>query len=157
VTLRALALPGWARSSILGGLAALLAAALLALPGWAQASFEGRVTRVVDCDTIEVDLILSLVETPAGPIQQSALARVRLEGVLAPEVRGAEAPLGRACATTLRARLPVGAAVVFIPGDRRAEKFGRWLGRIEHDGADIGAWLLDSGLAARSGPGGRKP
>lgn len=78
--------------------------------------------RVVDGDT--VDLIVDL------GFHVSINIRVRLMGVMAPEVRGAEREAGRAATQQLASFLAGGNLTVQTHKGRTNDKYGRWLGII---------------------------
>lgn len=92
----------------------------------------GRCVGVHDGDSITL-----LLDTPAGKRQ----AKIRLDGIDAPE-------LGQPFSRVARAAL---SEMVFerecAVESRGADKYGRTIGRISVDGADVNAAMLDSGLA----------
>lgn len=77
------------------------------------------VRRIVDGDTLDVDLDLGLRTWRHRE-------RLRLAGIDAPEVRGPEREAGRAAADWLREQLPVGAEIV-VETERDPDNFGRWV------------------------------
>lgn len=113
----------------------IVLAALVPMVARADAprSYPAVVVRVVDGDTVRaaVDLGFGL------RIEET----FRLAGVDAPEVR---TPEGKVVREALRLRVDGKAVTVVVLG---REKYGRWLARVECDGADIAAWLLREGLA----------
>ena len=92
----------------------------------------GRCVGVHDGDSITL-----LLDTPDGKRQ----AKIRLDGIDAPE-------LGQPFSRVSRAGL---AEMVFerdcAVESRGADKYGRTIGRVSVDGADVNAAMLDSGLA----------
>jgi len=102
----------------------------IAIP--AGQTIDGRCVGVHDGDSITV-----LVDTPDGKRQ----AKIRLDAIDAPE-------LGQPFARVSRAGL---AEMVFdrecSVESRGIDKYGRTIGRVAVDGADVNAAMLDSGLA----------
>lgn len=92
------------------------------------------VVRVVDGDTVELDLDLGWHLT----LRRSC----RLVGINAPE-RATE--FGPAATSYLRVLLPVGSKVTFL--STRLDKYGRPLGKIFYGISDIGQALIDAGHA----------
>ena len=92
----------------------------------------GRCVGVHDGDSLTI-----IVSTPEGTRQ----AKIRLDGIDAPE-------LGQPFARVSRAGL---AEMVFerdcAVESRGADKYGRTIGRVSVDAADVNAAMLDSGLA----------
>lgn len=86
-------------------------------------TYAGTVLRVVDGDTVDVELDLGCTVRVRVP--------VRLEGIDAPE-RGTSA--GTAATAYLRALLPAGQAVTVQT--RKTEKYGRRLAVIQLDDGD---------------------
>ena len=98
-----------------------------------------RVVHVIDGDTL-------VVEREAGEDE-----RVRVLGIDAPEVAREGEP-GERCAaeaTALTEELTAGGDVTIIPDPSQAEtdRYGRTLAYVEVDGEDVGAALLEAGLA----------
>lgn len=93
---------------------------------------KGRCVSVHDGDSMTV-----LVDTPDGKRQ----VKIRLDGIDAPE-------LGQPFSRVSRDGL---AEMVFncecVVESRGADKYGRTIGRVSVDGADVNAAMLDSGLA----------
>ncbi len=135
---------------------ALLLAAALALPALPAAAGEvvagpvpARVLAVVDGDTLRVRARVWL--------GQDVETAVRLAGVDAPELGGGCA-LERATAEAARRfvveRLGAGEVALFDIGH---DKYGgRVIARVEAAGLDLGAALIDAGLA-RAYDGGARP
>ena len=92
----------------------------------------GRCVGVHDGDSLTI-----LIDTPDGKRQ----AKIRLDGIDAPE-------LGQAFSRVSRDGL---AKMVFecqcAVESRGPDKYGRTVGRVSVDGADVNAAMLDSGLA----------
>jgi micrococcal nuclease len=86
---------------------------------------EGRVTRIVDGDTIVVT-----VDRPGGPLDPGEAHRIRLLEIDTPETVRPNQPVqcGGASATAFaRAELPVG-STVFLQADREdKDEYGRYL------------------------------
>jgi endonuclease YncB( thermonuclease family) len=107
--------------------------------------FPAEIVRVIDGDTFEVRLNLGL--------DLIATRHVRLEGVEAPEVRGAEREAGLVVAAAAAAWLERGAVFVAY---RSTDSFGRVIGDIlAADGTPITAFLLTENLALPRSPRGR--
>ena len=106
--------------------------------------YRAIVVRVIDGDTIDVDIDLGFYVWLKNQ-------RIRLAGIDAPEMRGAERTQGRRSATYLRSMIE-GKEIILktIKGrdgaDRRG-KFGRWIGRVYLDGQDINRHMIEAGHA----------
>jgi micrococcal nuclease len=111
-------------------LAAQPAAKTLLIPKGETAT--GRCVGVHDGDSLTL-----LLDTPDGKRQ----AKIRLDGIDAPELGQ---PFSRVSRTCL-------ADMVFerecVVESRGPDKYGRTVGRISVDGADVNAAMLDSGMA----------
>lgn len=90
---------------------------------------QGRVSHVSDGDTLWVK--------SADGVRH----KVRFEGIDAPEVCQ---PHGKESQLALRAKLY--GRTVQVNGNRR-DDYGRLLGRVQLDGADMGAWMVGNGHA----------
>lgn len=103
-----------------------------------------RVKRVVDGDTIELDVDVGF--------KVMFRERFRLLGVDTPEVYGVkrtseEYKRGKAASDFVKKRIPVGSWVeVKVYSDKR-EKYGRWLCEIFVDGKSLNEALLEKGFA----------
>lgn len=96
----------------------------------------GRMVRVIDGDTLVIDLDL-------GWHTWRLAEPVRLEGLNTPEV---STPEGRAVRDLLREQLPAGTEVRV--SSRKLDKYGRVLGRVFTPiHMDVGNWLLAQGFA----------
>lgn len=93
-------------------------------------TYRAIVTRIVDGDTIRVDLDLGL------HIWQRDMP-LRLLGYDAPEVRGVERPQGIQATEAIAALLSVGSTV--IVRTEKGDSFGRYLAQVWKDGEDINA------------------
>lgn len=135
----------------LGLLVTLLALAPPTRAADAYGPYHATVARVVDGDTVVVDVALW-----PGLVQRIAL---RLAGVNTPEKRGAalceKVAAGRAEAFTRRF-LRLG-SVVTVSGVRLGKYAGRVLGRLAVDGRDLGEALVAAGLARPYAGGKRRP
>lgn len=108
--------------------------------------YNATVVRVVDGDTVDIDVDLGLrVHTEA---------RCRLLGLNAPEKRTEE---GRQSAAFLAGLLPAGAAVRIRTQKDRTEKYGRWLAQVFLGEADVGAQMVERGLATVWDGTGQRP
>ncbi len=118
------------------GLGICLAVGGEAPPPQPQLVLPGRVVRVVDGDTLDVEVTLRV--------------RVRLLDCWAPEVRTEQ---GKKAAQRMRELVKDGKCrlVVPLPADgelRRCFTFGRVLGRVYCGGQDVGRQLVREGLAS---------
>lgn len=105
--------------------------------------YPAQVKRVIDGDTIEVDLYLGL-----GVVLNNQL--IGLYGIDAWETSGEERERGLKAKEYQAKRLAEGAAEIEIKpewGRRGEEEYGRWLGVVEVDGASINAELVAKGHA----------
>lgn len=94
------------------------------------APWQGRVTQVTDGDTLWV--------RPDGGGSPRA---IRLDGIDAPERCQAYGPVAR----DQLARRVEGRQVQVLP--RRHDDYGRLLARVEHQGQDLGRWMVRQGHA----------
>ena len=112
------------------GASVLLALWAMALASFPACAWQGRVTWVVDGDTLHV-----------APLGGGAARRVRLQGLDAPEICqdwGGEARLALAT-RVLHRRVQV--------LEQGEDSYGRLLARIRVEGEDVGAWLVAQGHA----------
>ena len=106
--------------------------------------YRAVVVRVVDGDTIDVDIDL-------GFYVWIKKQRIRLLGIDAPEVKGDTRPEGLAATEHLKALIE-GESIILrtVKGDDggdRDDSFGRWLGTIYHGDLDVNAEMIRSGHA----------
>lgn len=136
------------KSVLLAALGMTLATASLAQtgPGPTEPAYlyRAEVVRVVDGDTIDVDIDL-------GFYTWLKSQRIRMVGIDAPETRGDERP-GGIEAKAFLAGLVEGKEVIIrtIKGSDGADdkgKWGRWLGRVYLDGLDVNQHMIDTGHA----------
>jgi micrococcal nuclease len=107
--------------------------------------YRGIVVRVVDGDTIDVDIDL-------GFYIWAHNQRIRLVGIDAPEVRGASKEVGDRATAFLKALIE-GKTIILktVKGTDNADRddsFGRWLGEVYLDGQNVNQMLIESGHAA---------
>ncbi len=105
--------------------------------------YSAQVKRVIDGDTIEVDLYLGL-----GVVLSNQL--IGLYGIDARETSGEERERGLEAKEYLAKRLAEGTVEIEIKpewGQRGEEEYGRWLGVLQVDGASINAELVAEGYA----------
>ncbi len=121
-------------------LAWLVVSVTAGLPGTAAAAaserYTARVTRVHDGDTVWVQ-----------PLAGGPYRKLRLLGIDAPEICQAG---GEASRDALAGRILRQVVRVEEHGD---DTYGRGLARIERDGQDLNAWMLERGQAWASGGG----
>lgn len=99
--------------------------------------YRGMVIRVVDGDTVDLDIDLGL--------RVFTRARIRLAGINAPELHAAQ---GQAAAEYLRGLLPFGSSVTLHTDKDHTEKYGRWLADIQTaDGVNVSRAMIGSGNA----------
>lgn len=105
-----------------------------------------RINKVVDGDTVEIDLDLGFNVVLANQ-------RVRMAGVDTPESRTAnseEKERGILSKKKLAEKLPVGSwqKIQTLKADANDDKFGRILGVfIMEDGASLNQWMIDNNYA----------
>ncbi len=113
---------------------------LFSVPGFAlDYLYPAKVERVVDGDTIVVDLYLGL-----GVILDDQY--IRLYGIDAWEMRGEEKEKGLEAKEYLTKRLEEGKIEIEIRpewGQNGKGKYGRWLGIVYVDGVNINAELVE--------------
>lgn len=104
--------------------------------------YHGKVVEVYDGDTMTVLLDLGF--------DVHFRARLRIEGIDAPELRGPERVEGLRVRDAVRERLTGKRVVVTSKGKG---KYGRWIAAVlfVHEGevVDLGGWLLREGMAER--------
>ncbi len=107
-------------------------------------TYLAHVVRVVDGDTIDVDIDLGFNTWRRDE-------RLRLARINAPEVRGPERAAGFAAKAALRQRIEGKWLIMRTLPDRRGHQrkgsFGRYLAEIYDRGQNINDWLMDQGLA----------
>mgnify|MGYP001180110611 CR=1 FL=1 len=103
--------------------------------------YKALVTKVYDADTITVDIDLGF-----GVVLKKQ--KIRLKGINAPEVRGAERKLGIISRDELRKRILDKQVIIKTYRDKKG-KYGRWLASVHVSGSDesINDWLIKEGLA----------
>lgn len=92
------------------------------------------VVHVTDGDTVWVELGES-DQLPGGRV------KVRIHGIDAPESCQAGGPEAR---TALAQRLQGRSVRIHL---HRQDAYARWLGRLRHEGEDVGAWMVTEGWA----------
>lgn len=108
--------------------------------------YRAKILKVVDGDTVEIDLDLGFNIVLANQ-------RVRMAGVDTPESRTAnkeEKPRGMLSKKKLAEMLPVGswAKIETMRSDSNDDKFGRILGVfITENGTNVNDWLIDNNYA----------
>ncbi len=106
--------------------------------------YRAHVVRVVDGDTIDVDIDL-------GFYIWIKKQRIRLVEIDAPSMRGKDREAGLAAASYLTDLIDGKVIIIRTikgpDGGEKRGKFGRWLGRIYLDGIDINQHMIDVGHA----------
>ena len=105
-------------------------------------TYRAVVRSVYDGDTIRVDLDLGL----DAWIHNQPL---RLHGIDAPEVRGAERQRGFAARDWLQNQIPPGTSIIVQTLKDVRGKYGRYLAVVWRDGIDLNGELIAKGLAER--------
>jgi len=98
-------------------------------------TYAAKVVRVIDGDTIKVDIDLGF-----GVWVHNH--SIRLLGVHAPEITGKDKAIGQQETAALAAILPAGTDIVLITQKDRSDKYGRYLGRIYKGELDVNAEML---------------
>lgn len=97
--------------------------------------YRARLRRVVDADTVDLDLDLGFhLERRGG--------RYRLARIDAPELN---TDAGKAAKQALVDRLDGAASLLVVTS--RADSFGRWLAELYADASNVNDWLVASGHA----------
>lgn len=114
---------------------------LLALPVLAQhecCSYKATIISVYDGDTVTAGIYLGLNVY----IEQ----KLRLHGINAPELRGAERMKGQESRDALRNKISKKDVIIKTLNDKRG-KYGRLIATIYLDGVNINEWLVSNGYA----------
>ncbi|MEN0088347.1 MAG: thermonuclease family protein [Pseudomonadota bacterium] len=106
-------------------------------------AYKAVITQVYDGDTVTADVDLGFKTWRRDE-------RLRLFGIDAPELRGAERPDGLKSRDALRQRL-LNQQVTICTIKDKTGKYGRYLAEIFLDGENINDWLLASGYAVPYG------
>lgn len=105
--------------------------------------YNGIVTKVYDGDTITMDIDLGLGVWVRGE-------KIRLYGINAPEIRGAEREQGAVSRDALR-QLIYGQKVRLKTYKDKTGKYGRYIGTIhlitDSKPLDISRWMVENGYA----------
>ncbi len=101
--------------------------------------YKATVNRVIDGDTIDVDIDLGFYTFLRGQ-------RVRLYGIDAPEVRGSERFSGLESKAWLRRKIE-GKEIELLTFKDARGKYGRWLGIVYFRKKNINDLLVSKGLA----------
>lgn len=97
-------------------------------------TYKAHVTSVYDGDTITVDIDLGFSTFLKNQ-------KIRMYGINAPEIRGADHDNGVSSRDALRSRILDKDIILNTIKDEK-EKYGRWLGKIEVDGENINNWMV---------------
>lgn len=101
--------------------------------------YKAHVVSVYDGDTITVDLDLGF-----DMVLKSQ--KIRLYGINAPELKGANKAQGIVSRDALRSKVLDKDIVITTIQDKK-EKFGRWLGKLEINGEDINNYMVQNKYA----------
>ena len=102
--------------------------------------YHAIVKSIYDGDTIRVDI-------NCGFNVWQKNVPIRLKGINAPEVTGADRVLGLASRGWLWTQIPVGTNITIKTERDAQEKYGRWLGTIYLKGVDINELMITEGFA----------
>ncbi len=104
--------------------------------------YDAKVTRVVDGDTIDVEITLGL--------DVFTKLRLRLYGINAPEIRGESKVLGKAATEFLKSLIDDKEVIIMTIRDRRG-KYGRHLAKIylEEDTPSVNQLMVENGHAVK--------
>ena len=103
-------------------------------------TFPATITRVIDGDTV-----VARVESSLPGLTITAQVHVRLHGINAPETHGLSRLAGLESSAWLRDRLQDKRVTLHV--HHEADKYGRWLGRIECGGTFVNDEMVKLGLA----------
>lgn len=101
-------------------------------------TFGARLVRVIDGDTVILE-----VDTGFATRREE---RIRLLGIDAPEVVGADKAKGMAAKIALQDRL-FGRQLLVVTEMEKVDGFRRYLGAIWADGVNVNEWLIEEGHA----------
>lgn len=104
--------------------------------------YRATVIRVVDGDTIDVDIDL-------GFFTVLHRQRIRLHGIDAPEVRGSERFSGLESKAWLKHKIE-GKEIELVTFKDAKGKYGRWLGVVYFKNRNINQLMVEKGLAETS-------
>lgn len=104
--------------------------------------YDARVVSVYDGDTIRVDIDL-------GFNLWLHNESIRLIGINAPELRGAEKSEGLKTKEWLSKKIPPDTMIILKTEKDDREKYGRYLGTIYLDGINLNEEMLNLGLAKK--------
>ena len=106
--------------------------------------YEAIVTSVYDADTIRVDIDL-------GFFTWIHNQSIRLKGIDAPEIRGAERPQGLVAKDALLTMIQPGDQIVLRTyKDSLKGKYGRWVADVfTNDGVHVNEWLVANDYATK--------
>lgn len=102
--------------------------------------YQAIVKSIYDGDTIRVDI-------DCGFNVWQKNVPVRLKGINAPEVTGAERAQGLASRDWLITKIPVGTHIMLKTERNTQEKYGRWLGTIYLNDTNLNELMITEGFA----------
>ncbi len=121
--------------------------------------YAASVVHIVDGDTLDLEAKVEDVNERLGfhirVVRQTFFAfRIRLLARIRDQVFGIDAPErytaeGRVATQFVRDFLPLGSPVLARTYPDPGDKYGRWLALVEREGVDLGASLLENGMAVR--------
>lgn len=97
--------------------------------------YRARLVRVVDADTVVLDLDLGFYQWRLG--RSYRLARINAPEISTPEGAAAKAALERALANV----------TAFLVSTAKADSFDRWIVELYADGSNVSDWLVANGFA----------
>ncbi len=104
-------------------------------------TYRALVKKIYDGDTITVDIDLGLRVWLRGQ-------KIRLLGIDAPEIRGAQRQLGLISKRHL-SDLILGKTIVIKTYKDKKGKYGRWLGIVCYNNINVNGWMVSKGYAER--------
>lgn len=104
--------------------------------------YRATVRSIYDGDTLRVNIDCGF------NIWQKNVS-VRLKGINAPEMTGADRNSGIISRDWLRNKLPIGAEIIIKTEKDTQEKYGRWLATIYLNGTNLNEEMLKLGLAEK--------
>lgn len=107
-------------------------------------TYKAELVRVIDGDTVVLDIDLGFETWLRNQ-------PIRLFGLNTPEITGQEKPEGLKAKAWLEERLS-GHEIVLQSIQDKKEGFGRWLGILHADGANVNDEMLESGIAEKFMP-----
>lgn len=115
--------------------------------------YDAQLVRVIDGDSVVLRIAVpETVHLPGQDIDVTVATErsVRISGINTPELSRPQCEVERELAKRAKELLTEklkGAKLVFVTHGTESDKYARWLGNIEADGALVTRSLIDAGLA----------